>query len=217
MASTRTRKVTLCGKELHGLRHICAFFESRKEMYHVVNPYFREGIELGDEVVTILESSAHDDHVDRMQEGGVPVQDAVRRGQLKVVPSEQTYLQDNVFVADRMYSTLEGMLKSAAEGEFESVRTCGDMEWALRNLPGTEDLMVYEAKVTRLASKYDCTLLCCYDVNRFSGRVLADVLATHSHVIIGVHVYENPYYVDPVTFLKKVAFRRAPVSLANAG
>lgn len=216
MAPTCTRKVTLCGEELHGPRHICAFFDSRKEMYDVLNPYFREGIELGDAVVTILESSAHDDHVKRMQKGGVPVQDAIRRGQLKVVSSEQTYLQDNVFVADRMCSTLEGVLNGAAQGGFESVRTFGDMEWALKSLPGTEDLMIYEAKVTRLAYKHDCTLLCCYDANRFSGRVLADVIATHSHVIIGVHVHENPYYVDPVTFLKKVALRRAPASLTNA-
>ncbi|WP_437328991.1 MEDS domain-containing protein [Sorangium sp. So ce381] len=217
MASMRTRKVSLCGKELHGLQHICAFFDSRKEMYDILNPYFQEGIDTGDEVVTILESSVHDDHVNRMQSGGVPVQDAIQRGQLKVVPSEQTYLQDNVFVADRMLSTLEGVLQGAAEGEFKSVRTCGDMEWALKSLPGTEDLMVYEAKVNTLAPKHDCTLLCCYDVNRFSGRVIADVLATHSHVVIGGHVHENPYYLDPVTFLKKLALRRAPVALANAG
>ena len=63
--------------------------------------------------------------------------------------------------------------------------------------------MVYEAKVNTLAPKHDCTLLCCYDVNRFSGRVIADVLATHSHVIIGGHVHENPYYLDPVTFLQE--------------
>jgi hypothetical protein len=147
----------------------------------------------------------------------VPVQDAMQRGQLKVMPSEETYIQDNVFVVDRMYATVEGVLKGAAEGEFKSVRTCGDMEWALKNLPGTEDLMVYEAKLNTLTSKHDCTLLCCYDVNRFSGRVIADVLATHSHVIIGGHVHENPYYLDPVTFLRKLALRRAPVSLTNEG
>ncbi|WP_438035881.1 hypothetical protein [Sorangium sp. So ce204] len=49
------------------------------------------------------------------------------------------------------------------------------------------------------------------------GRHASDVLATRSHVIIGGHVHENPYYLDPVTFLRKLALRRAPVSLANAG
>jgi hypothetical protein len=84
----------------------------------------------------------------------------------------------------------------------------GDMEWALRNLPGTDELMVYEARVNQMACNHDCTLLCAYDVNRFSGRIIADVLATHSHVIINGKVHQNPYYVDPVTYLHKLALRK---------
>jgi hypothetical protein len=54
-----------------------------------------------------------------------------------------------------------------------------------------------------------------YDINRFSGRVIGDVLATHSHVIINGKVHENPYYVDPVTYLHKLALRRSAQGLAR--
>lgn len=213
--AAHSRTIHLCGEPLHGLQHVCAFFDSREEQYEVLNPYFQEGLETGDEVVTIVESVFHDEHVRRMSDGGVPVGRGLESGQLKVLASENSYIQDSVFVVERMYSMLEEVLRGASAGPYRSVRTMGDMEWALKNLPGTDDLMVYEARVNLLATHHDCTLLCAYDVNRFSGRVIADVLATHSHVIINGKVHENPYYVDPVTYLRKLALRKGAESPAR--
>jgi hypothetical protein len=74
--------------------------------------------------------------------------------------------------------------------------------------------------VNLLTPQYDCTLLCVYDVNRFSGRTVADVLATHSHVILGGQVQENPYFVEPITFLQSLAHRRrapAPMRACSMG
>ena len=57
------------------------------------------------------------------------------------------------------------------------VRTCGDMTWALREMPGTDELMEYESRVNIFTQQHDCTLMCVYDVNKFSGRAVMDVLA----------------------------------------
>ena len=32
------QQVTLCGKRISGLRHVCAFFESRDEQYEILAP-----------------------------------------------------------------------------------------------------------------------------------------------------------------------------------
>ena len=69
-------------------------------------------------------------------------------------------------------------------------------------MPGTDQLMEYEARVNRLTEKYDCTLMCVYDVSKVNGRAVMDVLATHPQVLMGDTIVENPYYVSPVTFLK---------------
>jgi hypothetical protein len=206
--SARSRNIHLCSQPLQGLQHVCAFFDSREEQYAILNPYFQEGLECGDQVVTIVESAVRDEHLSRMGSGGVDVRQAMERDQLKVLASEESYLKDGVFVVERMFDMLREVLESAATGPYRSVRTMGDMEWALHNLPGTDELMVYEARVNQLACHHDCTLLCAYDINRFSGRVIADVLATHSHVVINGQVHENPYFVDPVTYLHKLSLRR---------
>ena len=78
------------------------------------------------------------------------------------------------------------------------------MTWALRDMPGTDELMEYESRVNHFTQKHDCTLMCVYDVNKFSGRAVMDVLATHPMVVMGDRLYENPYYVEPQEYLRKL-------------
>jgi len=105
--------------------------------------------------------------------------------QLKMLSASQTYVQDGVFVAEGVLDLFKQSLSDGERGSYRRVRACGDMEWALLNLPGTEELMEYEARVNVLAQQHDCTLMCTYHVNRFSGRLITEVLATHSHVLLG--------------------------------
>jgi len=203
----KQQSVTLCGETLHGPRHICAFFDSREEQYEVLLPYFKEGLDNKEEVITILESNTHHDHCCRLEDAGIALESKLENGQLKVLASEDTYLQGNTFTADRMYNMLEQVLINAQDGPYGTVRTCGDMEWALKNLPGTDELMEYEARVNLLTPKYECTLLCVYDINRFSGRAIADVLASHSHVILNGKIHTNPHFVEPLEMLKQLLHR----------
>lgn len=202
------RIVTLCGHRLSGPQHVCAFYDSRDEQYRILNPFLKEGLEAGEDVVTIVESGFHREHLQRMRAGGLAVDAAIAAGQLKLLASDETYLKDRVFVAERMCALLEEALRDAARDARAGVRAYGDMDWVLRSLPTTDDLMAYEARVNLLAPQYDCTLLCMYDMNRCSGRVVADLLATHSHVILDGKIHENPYFAEPLAYLKKVALRR---------
>jgi hypothetical protein len=102
---------------------------------------------------------------------------------------------------------LEDVLKAAESSPFKRVRTCGDMSWALREMPGTDELMEYESRVNVFTQKHDCTLMCVYDVNKFSGRAVMDVLATHPMVVMGDRIYENPYYVEPAQYLRTLLHR----------
>jgi len=203
----KQQSITLCGETLKGPRHICAFFDSREEQYEVLLPYFKEGLDNKEEVITILESHSHGDHCSRLSHAGMHLDDTLANGQLKIFASEDTYLKGSAFAAERMYNMLEQVLADAQNGPYGTVRTCGDMEWALKNLPGTDELMEYEARVNLLTPKYECTLLCVYDINKFSGRAIADVLATHSHVILNGKIHKNPHFVEPMEFLQKLTSR----------
>jgi len=208
------KPVTMCGGRLPWSTHICAFFDSEDQEYECLVPYFEEGLEQGEQVISIRDAANVRGHLEALQRRlRRPADEQIRTNQLRIVASEETYLVDGCFEAERMYNMLEGAL-SDAKGKFSRVRTCGDMTWALRDMPGTDELMEYESRVNKLTAEHDCTLMCVYDVNKFSGRAVMDVLATHPMVVMGDRVYENPYYVPPREFLQTL-IRRGAAPLAK--
>lgn len=83
--------MTLCGHRIDSPRHICAFFDSREQEYDVLSPYFLEGLEQGEEVLTIVDAGRGADHRERMRAQGIPVDEATQSGRLVIFTSEDTY------------------------------------------------------------------------------------------------------------------------------
>lgn len=208
----KQQPITICGETLYPPIHICAFFDSRDEQYEVILPYIEEGLNNGEKVINILESDSHKGHRERLSNAGIPVQEKSATNQLEVLASEDTYLKGGSFAAQKMLQLLEEALVEASNNGYQSVRACGEMAWALKNLSGTDELIEYEARLNLLTPKHCCSLVCMYDINLFSGRVLKDILATHSHVIMNGKIYKNPYYIEPLEFLP-ILQRRSQSSL----
>ena len=208
----KQQPVTLCGEILYAPIHVCAFFDSSDEQYNVILPFMQEGLNNNEKIISILESACHPEHFEWLSNAGIPVQENVASNQLNVLASEGTYLKGGSFAAQNMLKLLEDALIEAGSQGYNSVRACGEMVWALKNVRGTDELIEYEARLNLLTPKHSCSLVCMYDVNRFSGRVLTDVLATHSHVIMNGKIHKNPYYIEPLEFLP-ILQRRRQVSL----
>jgi hypothetical protein len=209
---------TIWGRDIRESAHICAFFDSQEQEYECLGPYFAEGLAQGEQVVTIRDAVDCSDHVERLKQViPQPLDAPIASDQLRVVASEEAYLQDGCFESERMYQMLESMLADVKSGPYKRVRTCGAMSWALREFPGTEELMDYESRVNRLTQQHDCTLMCVYDINKFSGRAVMDVLATHPLAVMGDRIYENPYYVEPTDFLHSLIKRGSAPLARNAG
>jgi hypothetical protein len=206
------RTVTLCGQSLAEPGHICAFFDSRKEEYDLLAPYFKEGIALDERVINIVDEHRHRDHISRLRAHGIDVGAATEDGRLQVLTAEDTYMKGGRFGAERMYELLQSALAEAQQSG-RRVRTSGVMDWALNGAAGTEELMEYESRVNFLVPTYDCTLLCVYDINEISGRMMMEILATHSYVLQGGRIRENPYYVKPIDRLRQVLLPDAGVPM----
>ncbi len=195
------RSLSICGETLYAPIHACAFFDSRDDQYEVILPFMKEGLDNNEKVVNILEAACHHEHCRRLAHAGIGVEERSATSQLNILASEDTYLKGGSFTADKMLHLLEEALLEAKREGYESVRACGEMVWALKSVPGTDQLIEYESRLNLLTPKHSCSLVCMYDVSRFSGRVLADVLSTHQYVIMNRKVHKNPYYIEPHDFL----------------
>lgn len=200
--------LTICGEKHSAPMHICGFFDSEDERYDVILPYLKEGLENNEEVLNILESISYSDHCERLSQAGIPVEEKLATSQLKVVSADDTYLKGGSFAADKMYNLVEQALKDAHAAGYNSIRACGDMTWALRNVAGTDELMEYEARLNELTPKHSCSLICMYDINSFSGRAITDIFATHPYVILNGKIHKNPHYMEPLEFLPTLHRRK---------
>lgn len=200
---------SVCGESFSAPMHICGFFDSREQQYEVIIPYILEGLETNDKVINILEGNRHGEHCRCLAGNGISIAQKLTSGQLEVLASENTYIKDGEFAAEKMYKTLEQTLLSASRSGYDSVRACGDMIWALKNLPGTDELLEYEAKLNLLTPQHAVSLICMYDVNSFSPSTLTDILLTHPYVIKDGKISKNPHYVEPLEFISNLSNYRS--------
>jgi hypothetical protein len=74
------------------------------------------------------------------------------------------------------------------------------MEWALKNKEQMIDLLEYEARANEIWERQEGPVnpvICTYDLTKFGGEVIVDVMRTHPMIIIGGILQENPFYVPP--------------------
>lgn len=184
------------GVELRPGDHICAFYPSLAERDRILIPYLNEGLHAGDKCVCVVDSTDPQDLIGSLTTGvdlGVP--------QIEVAGSEDTYLAGGHFSTERMIDFWDASVGEAMAGGFSFVRAAGEMTWALRQMPGVEELIGYEAKLNKFLPKYPQVIVCLYELGRFTGEVLVEVLKTHPKVLLGGMLLDNPYYLEPDEFL----------------
>lgn len=207
--NSHSSSVTIQGQLLQAPRHICCFFDSRAQQYRTLIPYFAEGLANGEQVLTVMDGQQIPDHNRRLAMGGIPVKQALESRQLCSYATDETYLLGGRFEKGRMLRMLDETLKQVRASGFKRLRTCGDMSWVLRNMPGTGEAIEYESEVNRFLDHHDATFVCVYDANRISGSMMRDILNTHSLVLMNGAVYQNPYYLQPNEYTATLKARRA--------
>jgi len=116
--------------------------------------------------------------------------------------SKETYLRRGTFSTQEMLDYWDDSVGAAINKDgFTFARSVGETTWTLKALPGLHDFMTYEAELNRFVPRYPQVIMCLYDLDRFSGQNLVDILKTHPKVLMGGTVLENLHYMEPQEFL----------------
>jgi hypothetical protein len=182
--------------------HVCTFYRGRARRDEIVLSFLRDGILAGDKCIAVLDDDAERIVKDLATLTDVSTTDddgRVRAGQLDVVDVGESYLSGGGFSPDRMLDFWgRGVTVALRSQGYAFVRAVGEMTWALRDAPGVEDLVPYEARLNHVAPRYPQAILCLYDLARFTdGQLLMDLLRTHPRVLLSGQLLDNPWYLDP--------------------
>ena len=98
---------------------------------------------------------------------------------------------------------------SGRQQAFALTRMVAHMEWALEDRPRVDDLVEYETRVNYMWPRYKDAVICVYDLAKFGGHIVMDMIRTHPMVLIGGIIQENPFFQPPDEFLEELRERRA--------
>jgi hypothetical protein len=200
--------IAFAGNKLDQSRHVCAFFNSEDEEYRVLLPFIKDGFASGDKAVHVVSPDRHDRHIRRLAAAEIDVAKAQRLGQLELRINTEAYLRDGKFDQDRMLRTFEGIASGSAGGAYPLSRIVCHMEWASRHPSCIDDLIEFEARVNDVWCRNDDAVICVYDLAKFSGDTVIDIMRTHPMVIIGGILQLNPFFVPPREFVQELRQRR---------
>ena len=146
--------IMFAGARLTDQRHVCAFFDSEDEWYRVLTPFIRDGFTANDKSFHIVDPASRSAHLERLRRDGMPVDAALERGSLEVRVWQEAYLIGGHFDQERMLALIESVLRGGQTQGFPLTRLVAQMEWALEDLPGVEDLVEYETRLNYVLPRY---------------------------------------------------------------
>jgi hypothetical protein len=149
------KEVHLAGKALDRRRHVCAFFNSKDEEYRVLLPFIKEGFDQGHKAFHIVKEGHRPEHRRLLAEAGIDVADAERKGRLEVRRWEDAYLREGHFDQNKMLALIEEVLQKGKAQGYPLTRLVANMEWALEDRPGVDDIVEYETRLNFILPKYD--------------------------------------------------------------
>lgn len=207
--------LSIAGTELEYF-HICAFFNSKDEEYRVLAPFYKEGIDQQEKILTIVDPAFMEQHRTRLAQEGIDVPHCEACGQLQVLTWYEAHLnEESVFDKDRMLAKVDFLTGEGREGGYKRLRIMGNMDWAFAGLPGADKLIEYEAQVNEVLSRNRQPAICVYDTAKLTGAMMMDILRTHPLTLVGGVVQENPFYTPPARMLEELRARSQPAALQD--
>jgi hypothetical protein len=206
---TLTAPIPFAGAELRESRHVCAFFNSDEEKYRVLVPFIKDGFERGDKAVHVVNPEQRRSHLERLSSIGIDPTAAQESGQFELRTSTETYLRDGQFDPDRMLEVFEQLASLNAKGRFPLSRIVCQMDWAAEGESHVDRLVEFESRVNDVWCRHDDAVICVYDLAKFGGDTVIDIMRTHPMIVIGGILQHNPFFVPPDEFLRELRDRRA--------
>jgi hypothetical protein len=197
---SKTIEFGIPGLALEEGDHVCAFYRGPTERDDLLVPYLLEGLAAGEKCTCVMDSCGPEAMLPLLAPR-CDLGDSLENGRLDLLSSRDSYLLGGGFVLGSMIAFWRTRVGAALTNGFAFARSAGEMTWALRAVPGVDNLVSYESELNRFLPEYPQVILCLYDLAAFSGDLVIDIVKTHPKLLVGGAIVENPYYLDPDEFL----------------
>jgi hypothetical protein len=195
------------GHECNNGTHFCGLYETADERDEIILGYLRQGlVDRARVLYTPTERNSADFALKFL--ASFPGQARLIEGNpdFTINTARDLYYQGGSFSPFQMNVNLNRFYERGRNHAGQSVRTTAEMVWALDLGLDKAELMAYESRLNYFIPGKAWISICMYNLTRFSGKTIMNVLQTHPYTICkGGSITRNPYYVHPDDWLAKNA------------
>ena len=183
--------------------HLCLVFTKDEERVDSLLKFLLSGLQAGERTACFSEKLTEDTLREYLARNNISYDEREKQKAIIFAGTGEVYFEGGVFDPDRMLNMLTTYYDEAMQLGFPASRVIGEMNPEVQHIPGGERLLEYESRVSMLLRDHPITSVCQYDANLFDGATIMEVLKVHPKMIINGMVINNPFYIQPETYLKR--------------
>jgi MEDS: MEthanogen/methylotroph, DcmR Sensory domain len=163
--------------------HMCMIFNDDEERWSVIAKFVQSGLD-ANEVVNYFSAVSPEELKKSMRGAGVTFPEGLDDRQFNVLDAEKSYCPDGEFKVDRILEVVPETYRGIIRDGYAGVRVTGDMGWARKGIPGSDDLVEFEARLNIAFRTAPTTGICQFDARVFDGATLYDILCVHPAMVV---------------------------------
>jgi putative nucleotidyltransferase with HDIG domain len=127
----------------------------------------------------------------------IELEEVITKGQLSILKKEDAYSKEGKFNPKKMIELLKNLSKEAIEAGYKGFAITGEISWVLEYDDGFERIMDYEYMLNdEIFNDYPVSAICRYNTNKFSSKMIKNVIEVHPLIIYKGRIHENPFYTE---------------------
>jgi len=191
----RSVAIDFKGELPEGSCHLCLIFDDDEQREKIASAYISEGLRKGELVRYFADASSPQDIRAWLARMGVELPEEGAGGPFSISASMDAYCPHGRFAPEEMIGGMLPRYERAKMAGYSGSRSCGEMTWALKGIPGSEKLLAYEAMLNTVGGDFPHSGMCMYDARLFDGATLFKVLQVHPYMIARGQIVRNPFYL----------------------
>lgn len=187
--------------------HICQLYSKVAEIPPVTARLMRVGLSLREKCLFAAAPAQIGEFREELLKLGVKVDEAIACGQLVLYQEREPFLAGGKrFDPYYLLSSHQTFIAQALREGWRAVRISIDMNWLLKDIATTEQILKYEAASDAVFTFQNAPIIALmhYDHNKLLPSLIVEILKLHPISVVGKYIKRNPSYLNSEQYMLKI-------------